>query len=260
MNVDLITLKRTLCSSICADVDIEQLQEGILTVKTPFQFPDGDSYAIHLKPLPAGGFRITDSGLTLMHLSYEFDLDKLKEGARAKRFERTLSEMGISDDEGELFIDVKGDDLGDGVFRFGQAITRIHDISFLSRVQVENSFYDDLYERIINIVGDDRVEKNYVIKDLAQAENYPVDFYIKSNNALPVYLFGVPNKDKVRLATIILQHLNASNLKFNSMVVFQDAAEINSRDISRLMNAANDMVSSLDSETDLTRKILQRVA
>lgn len=257
--MNLQDIQKTLCSSMCAEVKVEKLQGDLLSIQTPFYFADGDAYAIHLKTLPAGGFRISDSGLTLMHLSYEFDLDKLKDGARARRFERTLNEVGVQFRDGELYIDVRGDALGEGVFRFGQAITQIHDISFLNRVQVENTFYDDLYDNLKSIVGEEHIEKNYLIKDLPQAENYPVDFYIHTKNSLPLYLFGVPGRDKARLATIILQHLIAEKLKFNSMIVFQNMAEIGSKDIGRLMNAANDMVASVDSEQDLSRKILQRV-
>ena len=54
------------------------------------------------------------------------------------------------------------------------------------------------------------------------ASNYPVDYFIEGS-AQPLYLFGVPNRDKARLATIVLQHLNSANLDFNSMVVFQNA-------------------------------------
>ncbi|OYY58651.1 MAG: hypothetical protein B7X83_03810 [Polynucleobacter sp. 17-46-58] len=257
--MNLQEIQKTLCSSMCAEVTIEKLQGDLLAIKTPFQFADGDSYSIHLKRLPAGGFRISDSGLTLMHLSYEFDLDKLKDGARARRFEKTLNEVGIQAQDGELYLDVRGDALGEGVFRFGQAITQVHDISFLNRVQVENTFYDDLYENLKSIVGEDHIEKNYIIKNLPQSENYPIDFYIHTKNSLPLYLFGVPGRDKARLATIILQHLIAENLEFNSMIVFQNMSEIGSKDIGRLMNAANDMVASVDSEQDLSRKILQRV-
>jgi hypothetical protein len=67
----------------------------------------------------------------------------------------------------------------------------------------------------------------------------------------PLYLFGVPNRDKARLATIVLQQLNSANLDFNSMVVFQNATDIPHRDLNRLMSAANDMVASIYSSDDL---------
>jgi hypothetical protein len=39
------------------------------------------------------------------------------------------------------------------------------------------------------------------------------------------------------------------------MVVFQNSADMPAKDISRLMNAANDMVSSLDADEAFERKL-----
>jgi uncharacterized protein (UPF0261 family) len=43
------------------------------------------------------------------------------------------------------------------------------------------------------------------------------------------------------------------------MVVFQNASDIPHRDLNRLMNAANDIVASIDSSDDLERKVLRRI-
>jgi len=75
----------------------------------------------------------------------------------------------------------------------------------------------------------------------------------------PLYLFGVPSRDKARLATIILQHLIAAGRDFNSMIVFQNMGDLPRADVSRLTNAANDQVDSLDAADDLRRKLLRRV-
>ncbi len=61
------------------------------------------------------------------------------------------------------------------------------------------------------------------------------------------------------LTLLILQHLNGSNIDFNSMIVFQNASDIPLRDLNRLMNAAKDMVASIDASDDLERKLLRRV-
>ena len=87
--------------------------------------------------------------------------------------------------------------------------------------------------------------------------DYPVDYFV-SDSATPLYLFGVPNRDKARLATIILQHLIAAGRDFNSMIVFQNMSDLPRADVSRLTNAANDQVDSLDATDDLRRKLLRR--
>lgn len=256
MNIEQI--KKMLCSSLCAEVNVVERGEGLLFVSTPFHFADGDAYSIYLKPLPTGGLRISDMGGTLMHLSYENDIDKFREGTRGKIFKQVLSEMNLHEEDGEFYVETPVDALGSSLFRFGQAITRVHDLTFLNRVRVESTFYEDLREKLRSYVDADRIHESYIVPGVSNADNYPVDYFI-DGGTLPVYLFGVPNKDKARLATIILQHLIASRVGFNSMIVFQNASDVPPRDLNRLMNAANDMISSLDASGDFERKLLHRV-
>jgi len=142
--------------------------------------------------------------------------------------------------------------------RLGQALTRIHDLTFLNRLRVESTFYDDLRERLQSLVGAEHLTENYVVPGVANARDYPVDYFV-SGGASPLYLFGVPNRDKARLATIVLQHLIRARQDFDSVVIFQNASELSRPDLSRLMNAANDMVDSLDAIDDLERKVLRRL-
>ena len=122
----------------------------------------------------------------------------------------------------------------------------------------ESTFYEDLRETLKSIVDADRLHESYLVPDLPRAGEYPVDYSVEGGTA-PLYLFGVPNRDKARLATIILQHLIASGRDFNSMIVFQNMSELPRADVSRLTNAANDQVDSLDATEDLRRKLLRRV-
>lgn len=251
-------LEAVLCKSLCGQAQVRASEDGLWQVKTPFSYPDGDAYSLYVKQLPTGGFRVTDAGLTLMHLSYDNDLDKIREGTRGKLLQQILSESDLAEDDGEFFIDGPADQLGFNVFRFGQALTRVHDLTFLNRVRAESTFYEDLRELLKALVGQDRLSEGYIVPDVPRATEYPVDFFV-SGSQTPLYLFGVPSRDKARLATIILQHLIASGQDFNSMIVFQNMADLPRPDVSRLTNAANDQVDSLDAADDLRRKLLRRV-
>ena len=251
-------VQQSLCRALCADVRVSQ-RAGLLCVATPFRFADGDAYSIYLKPLPTGGFRVTDMGSTLMHMSYEGDVEKFYEGQRGRLLGQILAESNLVEDDGEFFMESAADRLGQTVFRFGQALTRLHDLNFLNRARVESTFYEDLRERLGSYVDAERIHPDFIVPDVTDAINYPVDFYIEGSTA-PLYLFGVPNRDKARLATIILQHLHQAGLRFDSMVVFQDWTSLPKGDFTRVMNAANDMIGSLDAEDDFRRKLLRRVS
>lgn len=248
------TIERAICSSLCADVKVMPAGEDLLFVSTPFTFDDGDEYGIYLRQLPTGGFRISDAGSTLMHLSYENDISKLREGTRGKVFSHILTELAIGDDEGELFIDAPADKLGATLVRFGQAITRVHDLSFLNRVRVESTFYEDLENRLVEIIGRERLVKDYTSPQLPKAELYPADFAIP-DLARPLLIFGVPNQTKAQLATIVLQQYQQHRIPFRSLIAYADMSALPRRDVARLTTAANDQIASIDEMDALRRKV-----
>lgn len=257
--MDTDELRRKLCQSLCMETSVSRAKEGLWRVATPFAFPDGDSFAVYVEQLPTGGLRVGDAGSTLMHLSYENDIDKLREGARGRILQQVLADSDVTEEDGEFLVKCTLDDLGKSVFRLGQTLTRIHDLTFLNRLRTESTFYENLRETLRALVGVERISEGYAVPDTPRAIDYPVDYFI-SGGGLPLYLFGVPNRDKARLATIILQHLIATGRDFNSMIVFQNMAELPRIDVSRLTNAANDQVDSLDATDDLRRKLLRRVS
>ncbi len=259
MNLDVARIEETLCKSMCADVRLHPRPgEERIMVETPFTFDDGDAYSLFLEPLPSGGVRITDCGHTLMHLSYSLDVDKLRSGTRERLFGKILDDGGVQDQAGELMLDSPLDQLGPNVFRFGQALTRIHDLNFLNRVRVESTFYDDLREAVLGIVPGDKVRQDYVLPNQPGAEDYVIDFHIQGPKE-PIFLFGIPNKDKVMLTTIIIEHWLREKVPFDSLLVFEDQQKMPRKDLARLSNVGGEMVSSLDARDDLARKLRKRM-
>lgn len=251
-------LEQSLCAALCASVTVTQRDSALWRVDTPWMFPDGDGYSIYISPSPIGGLRVSDQGMTLMRMSYENDISKLRDGTRGHLLAQVLADAGLREDEGEFFLDTTTQELGATVLRLGQALTRVHDLTFLNRARVEGTFYEDLREKLHLLVGKERLIERYVVPGIANGSDYPVDYYI-TGGASPMYLFGVPNKDKARLSTIILQHLIGVGQEFDSMVIFQNAADVPKADLGRLMNAANDMIYSLDATNDFERKLMRRV-
>lgn len=253
------SLEAELCHALCAKVTLQERPGGNILVSTPFTFPDGDSYSIYLKRLPSGGFRLSDMGSTLMHLSYEQDISKLQEGTRSKVFAQILSEMGIADDDGDLNLELPASQLATGIFRFGQAITRIHDLTFLNRVQVESTFYDDLRHSLTDIVGGERLISDYMAPGIPNADEYVADFCIETAKK-PLLIWGVPSQTKARLATIIMQHLQKHGFAFRSMIIYADMSTIPRADVSRLTTAANDQIPSLAEGEALRAKLQDAIS
>lgn len=245
-------LQQVLCNALCANVSVREQRDGSLRLVTPFTFPDGDGFSMYLERLPSGGFKLTDKGITMMRLSYDHDVSKLREGTRARVFEQIVGEMGINDEGGEFTLETSVAGLSEGIFRLGQALTRIHDLSFLNRVQVESTFYEDLRDSLISSVGEARLIRDFEAPEVPDAANYLVDFAVEAER--PVLIFGVPTATKARLATVIIQYLQQHRFRFHSLVVYNDMRALPRGDVARLTNAANDQVAQLD-RTLIQRKL-----
>ena len=229
-------------------------------LETPFAYPDGDRYPIYVGETPTGGVKLSDGGHTFMHLSYEHEVGSFRTGTRGRVLEQILGETGLQDDRGELFVETSMDGLAEAVFRFGQGLTKVYDLVFLSRARVSGTFYEDLSEIMIDIVPEENISRDYIETRMDQADGYPIDYSIPGRSGDPVFLFGVPNRDKARLTTIILERLLRHRIEFDSILVFADQKEIPRSDLARLTNVGGEMVSSLDARDDLSRKILRKAA
>ena len=258
MTINATALQELLCRRLCEDVMVDQRPDGDLMLHTHFRFPDGDGFPIHLSEAPSGGLRLSDRGHTLMHISYDHDIDVFLEGTRGALLERIVAESGLLQQQGAFCVDTTTERLPDALFQLGQALTRIYDLTFLSRSNVGSTFYDDLADLLGTLVDESKMERDYR-PDVPNAEAYTVDYCIEGRDA-PLFLHGVPNRDKARLTTIVLSHYHRHNLPFESIIVFENQQEIPRLDLARLSDVGGDMISSLDARDALNRKLLWRIA
>ncbi len=261
MTLDTGALRALLCERLCEDVQVDERPNGSLMLRTHFAFPDGDGYPFHLTSAPSGGLRLSDHGHTLMHISYDHDVDLFLAGTRGLLLERIVTETGIcyEDEDGAFYVDTSHEGLPEAVFRFGQALTRIYDLTLLSRSNVGSTFYDDLADCLSAQIDESKMQRDYE-PEVPNAAAYLVDYRIEGKSGVPLFVYGVPNRDKARLTTIMLGYFHRQHLAFESIIVFADQAEIPRVDLARLSDVGGDMISSLESTEDLNRKLLKRVA
>lgn len=136
-------VQKLLCKKLCQDVQVVRRFDALM-IRTRFRFPDGDSYPVHLSVSPAGAIRLSDCGHTLMRISYEHDVDSFMDGTRGMLMESIMTEHNLQWDGGAFALDTSPEELSEAVFVFGQALTRIYDLTLLSRSNVESAFHDDL--------------------------------------------------------------------------------------------------------------------
>ena len=200
-------LQRRLCEQLCAAVRVERRPDGVLMLASDFEFPDGDRYPIYLSETP-GGVRLSDRGDTLTRISYDHDIDAFLAGSRGLLVERIVGEEQVGHDHGAFYVDAPIDQLSSALFRYGRALTRIYDLTLHSRSRAASTFYDDLADLLIQTAGEEHLQRDYLLPDLPNHEAYPIDYRMDGKNGGQVFLYGVPNRDKARLTTIILSHFH----------------------------------------------------
>lgn len=257
MTINLDDLKQELCKTFCRNVGVTAHAENEAAIHLPLVGRDGDYVTVYAAE-ETGGWRLSDKGITMMRLSYENDLDRLLSGARERLYHAVLKESGLEEDNGEIFAVVPANGLIGGLFTIGQGLIRIEDMGLWTRGRVESAFYDDLREIIEGLVPEDARVESFAVPGVPDSANYPVDYMIKTPGK-PLYVFGVLNKDKARLATIILQHLSKHAPSFDSMVVYADMDEVPASDSRRLLVAANDVVPSIQDRDAIEQKIRHRL-
>jgi len=259
MNISIAQIEDKLCQLLCADIKVTAKNGKLARVETPFFFADGDPYQIYIKEMPGGVLRLTDMGHTMMHLSYENDIDKFREGTRGNILSQVKAETTAEENNGEFYIDTPLENLGYNIFRLGQALTKINDLTFLNRARAESTFYEDLKEQLKKIIPEEKIITDYYYEEMENAKDYPIDYRIEGKQ-LPLFVFGIPNRDKARLTTIILERLLRSQANYDSLLIFSDQSTIPRSDLARLSNVGGEMIASLDAESDFSRKLLRKAA
>ena len=261
MKTDHQKLEKLLCDQLCRTVRLHQRDDSVLMLDVPFVFPDGDHFPVYVTESETGCVRLSDQGHTMMHISYDHDVDSFYQGAKAMLREQVVQEFGIIDEEGVFSIETTHDHLASALFTLGQALTRIYDLAFLNHDRGSSTFYRDLEQALTTIVGEDSIESDFIITGISNADKYPVDYRIKRpENDTHLFLFGVSGQDKARLTTIVLSYFLRQNLDFDSIVVYADMGSIPRSDLARLTDVSGTAVSSLDAQSDLQRKIENLVA
>lgn len=134
MTLDIDLLQKHLCKHLGDFVKIAVSErDGAVMLDTPFQLPDGDIFPIQLMEAENGKIRLTDRGFTYMRISIYDDVDALEAGRRGELLKRVVKESRVEWDYGEVYLETALENLAEAAILFGQALTRIWDLTYLSK-------------------------------------------------------------------------------------------------------------------------------
>ena len=96
--------------------------------------PKGEDYA-----------RVCDFGMTLMRLSYTFEVST---PIRQQLLDSILANNGVSNDNGNLYLDTPVGRLYESMLQFAGCAQKVCNMRYWNREVIRSSFYDDLRDYI----------------------------------------------------------------------------------------------------------------
>ena len=222
--------------------DLHQRRPGIVQLRAPLFHEDGDMVDIFLTEHGNGDskIRVSDEGMTLMRLSYNFDLNT---DSRQRVFERMLAENGVGHENGKLFIDAAPGSLGPAILQFAQTVAKVSSMQYFQREVIQSMFYEMLEEFILAKLS--RFNPRKTTLPLSDQDAYEVDWQFDLGPR-PVFLFGVKDRTKALLTTIACQAFAQRKVHYRSVAIHQDFDSLARKDRSRITNACDKQFDSLD--------------
>ncbi|MFQ5675684.1 MAG: DUF1828 domain-containing protein, partial [bacterium] len=235
-------------------IDFKEKRPGVTQLYAPLYHEDGDMIDIFLesKNGDENNIRVCDHGMTLMRLSYSFDVDTPN---KERIFNKILSENYVYEDNGNLYIDTKPENLYPAILQFAQTVAKVSNMRLYKRAVVQSLFYEIL-EEIIK----EKLEQFYPVPrvfPLPDRDDLEVDYKFNIEPH-PVYLFGVKDTAKARLTTICCLEFQRVPLKFKGFVVHEEFDSLPKKDRNRITSATDKQFVSLDDFRTNAVQVLKR--
>lgn len=233
-------------------VSVKERRPGIFQLIAPLYHEDGDMVDIFLEARN-GIIRVSDLGMTLMRLSYSYDIDTPN---KERIFHRIISENHVGEESGSLYIDAKPDSLYPAVLQFSQAVAKVANMRLYKREVIQSLFYELLTEFVDEKLGSYNPRPKAL--PIAQRDDLEVDFAFEVKPH-PLFLFGVKDTDKARLVTISCLEFQRNRIPFTSFVVHEDFEGLAKKDRSRITSASDKQFISLDDFRENAMQTLERM-
>ncbi len=241
---------------VCDKLRLEPEGMDRYRVFTPFMFDDGDHLVILLKKHD-GKWILSDEGHTYMHLTYSIPEKDLQRGNRQVIITNTLSSFHVEDRDGELLLDIQEERYGDALYSYIQALIKIADVSYISREWVKSTFMEDFYAFMEEKIDKNRLTFRWHDQEQDPKGKYTVDCKVNGIKR-PLFIFALPNDDKVRDATISILQFERLKISSHPIGIFENQEEINRQVLARFSDVCEKQFSSLASNKDRISSYLER--
>lgn len=199
-----------------------------------------------------GGIKISDHGMSLMRLSYLFDIDT---DNKRKILGDIISSRNAELRDGSLETIAPKNDLFPYVMNYVQLVSEVCNMNILNRETVANLFYDILREVVDDIKVDAQCIQNYQLQGLP---NINIDYaFIRNGVTRPIYLFGIKDTNKAQQTTINCLQMQLKKVPSKTVGVFDDPDVLTRMARINLLDSIGKTFSSLDSFKEKGKEYLE---
>ena len=176
-----------------------------------------------------------------MKLSYNFDLDTPN---KQRLFSKIISENGVAEDRGQLYVETDVEGIVPAFLQMAQTVAKVTNLQYLKRQLIQSMFYDLLDEFVTATLKQYDPLQNYV--PLVDRQDLEVDWKMRLGTK-EVFLYGVKDNPKARLAAVSCLEFQKRGLHFRSVIIHDDfESGLSKKDKSIITNAADKQFTSLN--------------
>jgi hypothetical protein len=149
-----VTVLELLKEQFNGHVAFRERRPGVVQVIAPLFHEDGNMVDIFIDEPHNGNskFRVGDHGMTLVRLTYTYDLDTEN---KQRIFKRILAENHIQEQNGRLSVEAEPDRLYPAILHFAQTVAKVSGMQYFKRKVIQSLFYEQLAEFIEERLGAD---------------------------------------------------------------------------------------------------------
>lgn len=219
-------INNVLSDAVSAPIALKKLGRNIYQISSPFQFNDGDEIPSYIE-LSNEKVRFSDRGHTLMHVSYDVELNS---PTRQKIIEQVIATHELGFDEGEIFTETEIPNIGFAFWDFMQGLVKISDVSMWKFEKAAAIFIEE-FEKFIESQVTPKVplvENKWFEPGIDPNGLYAIP-WVCLNGKSPLFIFPIDNIDRCSQAVISCLKYKEARYKFESLAVFDDIDSISRR-------------------------------
>lgn len=220
---------------------LKEKRPGVFQIIAPFFHEDGDMISMFIEETEEGQIRISDHGLTLMRLSYLFDIDT---DNKQKTLNNIVLARGAELNDGCIDLKTRPDIIVPNILAYAQLVSEVNSMEILSKALITNMFYDLLKEAVDSMRNIITYTADYTP---AGFPDVVADYAYLPSGKRPILLFGVKDTNKAQQAALCCYQLKLGHFQHKSIAVFEDIDTVNKQARNFLLNAAGKLYSNLSS-------------